>query len=194
MKMYNLYKLVTFSAPSKTGKYEPLRWDESADSDDGDVNEKVLFEQTKVKTGKRKCKRLIPTLCWIACIAVAILTVFTVVQYFTRSKTLANYFKKPHIKKPQPNYFKKPQHTTTLEVNKRFKKTPEWTKTIKGFGMFLSPRHVYLKPTSSRGLCFVLRYTSFLTILKGFNLHQNSCQCGKKSTSSFLYLPMPFYS
>ena len=126
---------MTFSAPSeKTGEHEPLRKDESTDSDDGYVNENVLFEQTKVNTGKRKCKRLVPTLCWIACIAVAILAVFTVVLYFTRSKTLANYFKKPHINKPQP--------TNTLEVNKRFKRTPEWTKTIKGFGKFLSPKHV----------------------------------------------------
>ncbi|KAI0219156.1 hypothetical protein LSAT2_029237 [Lamellibrachia satsuma] len=130
-------------APSeKTGENEPLRKDESTDSDDGYVNENALFEQTKVKTGKRKCKRLVPTLCWIACIAVVILAVFTVVLYFTRSKTLANYFKKLHIKKPQPNYLKKPQPIKTLEVNKRFRKTPEWTKTIKGFGMYLSPRHV----------------------------------------------------
>ena len=134
---------MTFSATrEKTGEHEPLRKDESADSDDGDVNENVLFEQTKVKTGKQKCKRLVPTLCWIACIAVAILAVFTVGLYFTRSKTLANSFKKPHIKKPQPNYFKKPQPTNTLELNKRFKKTPEWTKTIKGFGMFLYPRRL----------------------------------------------------
>ncbi|KAI0236790.1 hypothetical protein LSAT2_012668 [Lamellibrachia satsuma] len=127
--------LSEINAPSKkTGEYEPLRKDESADSDDGYVNENVLFEQTKMKTGKQKCKRLVPTLCWIACIAVAILAVFTVVLYFTSSKTLANSFKKPHIKKPQPNYFKKPPSTKTLELNKRFKKTPEWTKTIRGFG------------------------------------------------------------
>ncbi|KAI0211987.1 hypothetical protein LSAT2_003139 [Lamellibrachia satsuma] len=114
------------STPEKTGEYEPLRKDESTDSDDGNVNENVLFEHTKVNTGKRKCKRLVPTLCWIACIAVAILAVFTVVLYFTRSKTLANSLKKPHIKKPQPN--------KSFKLNKRFKKTPEWTKTITDSG------------------------------------------------------------
>ncbi|KAI0236064.1 hypothetical protein LSAT2_013378 [Lamellibrachia satsuma] len=102
------------ATPEKTGEYEPLRKDESTDSDDGNVNENVLFEHTKVNTGKRKCKRLVPTLCWIACIAVAILAVFTVVLYFTRSKTLANSLKKPHIKKPQPN--------KSFKLNKRFKK------------------------------------------------------------------------
>ena len=157
---------MTFSAPSKkTGENEPLTRDESTDSDDGYVNENALFQQTKVKTGKRKCKRLVPTLSWIACTAVAILAVFTVVLYFTRSTTLANSFKKP-------------QPSKTLEVNKRFKKTPEWTKTIEGFGMFLSPRHVYLKQMSCRHLVSVSYdgthpcspYSSW-----GFKLHQNSC-------------------
>ena len=130
---------MSFSVPlEETEEYEPLRKDESTDSDDGHVNENVLFEKTKVKTGERKCNRLVATLCTIAFIAVSILAVFVVDLHFTRSNTLAYYFKKP-------------RPTKTLVLNKRFKKTPEWTKTIKGFGMFLSPRHIELKPTSSLG-------------------------------------------
>ena len=148
--MFNLFNLVTFSAPSeKTGEYEPLKRDENTDSDDEEVNGIVLFEHTTVKTAKGKYKRLVPTLCF----AVVMLAVFTVVLYFTSTKTLAKkpHFKKPHTQKPQPN--------KTLEVKERFMKTPEWTKTIEGFGMFLSPRRrVHLKPTRSSSQCFRVRY------------------------------------
>ncbi|KAI0227420.1 hypothetical protein LSAT2_022100 [Lamellibrachia satsuma] len=162
------------ATPEKTGEYEPLRKDESTDSDDGNVNENVLFEQTKVNTGKRKCKRLVPTLCWVACIAVAILAVFTVVVYFTRSKTLANSLKKPHTKKPQPNYFKKPhtkkpqpnsvknpQPAKTLVLNKRFKKTPEWTMTIKGFATESCIRLVDIDEDGRDDVIFGMTKTEF---------------------------------
>ena len=116
----------------KSVGYERLARDESTSSEDdddgddydGDINENVLFALTNANSGTVKRKSVIPTRCWVACIAVVALAVFTLVAYFIRTKNVADNFKQPHT-------------NNTQEVMKRYEKTPEWTMDLAGFGMFL---------------------------------------------------------
>ena len=124
----------TFPVTSeKSIGYERLARDDSSSSDedddgdeyDEDINEDVLFVLTNANSGKVKGKSCISALCWVACIAIASVAVFSLAVYFIRTKSVTNYLKQPHTNRTQ-------------EVSKRYRKTPEWTMKLAGFGMFLS--------------------------------------------------------